>query len=345
MKNASPSLTDLLEPLRSCLPEGEYAKLQRVLELAPSFPTTAGADLEHTLRQAAQALPPVAGSIRASPRGVSEAYLGRRRRNAESLVERLCRSNGLSMEFSMPTGAILGRAFVLAKLNFLKALEYTLEECGDEARDGVEILKELVGETVFSRLSEELLSASIVNSQNGMELRQAAARKLIVMWDDRLSLSVEKLPAILLSAWRARGKVRAVFGTLIGVTELFSLIQAECPPSFVEYFEREHVTSDESGAFREFLFGISYEDLQKIEEYMRENDLKVIRPAQVQEIISTPQHPLRLGDPSPEEMYNSYCRRRIRADYRAVARAPGPRKTAEGYIMETLLLEELKREE
>ena len=40
-------------------------------------------------------------------------------------------------------------------------------------------------------------------------------------------------------------------------------------------------------------------------------------------------------------MYASYLRRKTRAEYRTVSNSRGPRKTAEGYIMEAILLEDL----
>lgn len=289
------------------------------------------------MRQAGQSLPLIAQAIASNPKLHSSQRMGQRERDPETLVERLCQTHQTCLEFSMPTRAILGRAFVLAKLNFLKALEYLLEEAGEEAHPAAGIVRDLVSEAVFSKLAEELLSALIANASNPMDLRRTAARKLILMWDERLTLPVSELPSVLMSAWRARIRVRAVYGTLIGAKELLSLIKAECEPRFVNYFIRDHVTEDEREAFREFLFGLPYEDLQRIDCYMREHQLGTIRPEQVQELIDSTLHPILLGDPSPEQMYMSYSRRRIRADYRRISNNPGPRKTAEGYIMESLL--------
>ena len=338
MKSTSLSYSDRLTPLVDCFSDEEIGRLRTALELAPQLTPELSAELEQTFQHATESLPLVAQAIRASPRSMGEK-LGKRRRDSTTLVERLCQSDQPCLEFAMPTGAVLGRAFVLAKLNFLKAVEYSFEAAGDDGASTVEILKDLVGDAVLSRLAEELLSAIAANPRNDMDLRRSAAQKLIAMWDERFALPMELYASVLLSAWRARGKVRAIFGTLIGVNEVFSLIQAECPPRFFEYFERDKVTTDEREAFREFLFGISYEDLQNIRAYMEENGLSVVGPEQVRDLISSPQNPLFIGDPHPEQMYSSYCRRRIRADYRVVARAEGPWKTAEGYIMESLLRE------
>jgi hypothetical protein len=341
MESAAPSLLDELAPLAECFPEADVHQLRSALALDTLHPSAAG-EIQAVLRQGALSLPLVARAVESSPRSSTSAPAPQGE-DAESLLDRLCRCDESSIELSLPTRAILGRAFVLAKLNLLKDIERVLARSGEAARAASQTLRALVGETIFTRLAEELLSASISNPSNPLDLRQAAARKLIGMWDERLILPVEELPSVLRSVWRARGKVRAVYGTLIGVNEVFSLIQAECPSRFVSYFVRDHVTPDEREAFREFLFGLPYEQLEQIKAYMEEHHLTSIGPRQIQEIIRSPVNPILFGDPSPEQMYNSYYRRRIRADYRKVTDSPGPRKTAEGYIMEALLREETGR--
>lgn len=325
-------------PLLKCFPVNEEKWIRQVLVLLPELEEKTQAELEEVFRQAMRSLPPVAEAIQACPSVLERHRMGGRERTAESLVEALCQSGELSsIEFLMPTGAILGRAFVLAKLNFLKALAYLLDGASEQAREAVGHIKECISDTIFSKLAEELLTGAISNPNNPFSLKRAASLKLLVMWNDRLRLPVGEFPPVLLSAWRARGKVRAIYGTLIGVNEVLSLIQAECESRFVNYFAREHVTSDEMAAFREFLFGLSHEELEQLRKYMKENDLQVISPEVVQKVLSNLTYIPVFSNPSPEQIYSSYYRRRLRAEYRAITGAPGPRKTAEGYIMESLL--------
>jgi hypothetical protein len=338
--NASlPALLEELGPLWNCLPQAETNRLREVLPVVPELDPRASAEIIDVFRSALRGLPPVAEAIHACPSMLEHQHLGRRERSAESLIDALCLSENANIEFVMPTGAVLGRAFVLAKLNFLKALGYLLDNAGERARFAAAQVKEMIGDTIFSKLAEELLTAAISNPHNPTDLKRAAAQKVLGMWSNRLQVPVGEFPPVLLSAWKARGRVRAIYGTLIGVNELFSLIQGECESRFVNYFAREHVTPDEKEAFREFLFGISYEELEQLRTYMGQHNLQVISPDQVRRVLDDRVHQPLLGDPNPEQIYNSYCRRRLRADYRAMSGAPGPRKTAEGYIMETLLRE------
>ncbi|MBI4607369.1 MAG: hypothetical protein HY721_35835 [Planctomycetes bacterium] len=336
--SSSPQVAlDAFDPLWRCLPQAEAGRLREVLTLLDGLEPRQAADVLDVFQQALRSLPPVAAAVLACPSVLQSQKLGGRERSAESLIDALCQSEDGTLEFVMPTGAVLGRAFVLAKLNFLKALGFLLELAGERARAAAAQVREIIGDTIFSKLAEELLTGAISNPHNPLDLKRAAAQKLVGMWSDRLRLPVGEFPTALLSAWRARGKVRATYGTLIGASEVFSLIQGECEAQFVNYFSRDHVTNDEREAFREFLFGLSYEELELVRRYMEEHGLKVISPDQVRSLLARRVLPPAFGEASPEQMYNSYWRRRLRADYRAISGAPGPRKTAEGYIMEALL--------
>src|SRR5688500_5418562 len=50
--------------------------------------------------------------------------------SSESLVDLLCRVPDYDFDLHIPTKAILGQAFLVAKINFFKALGYALEAVG-----------------------------------------------------------------------------------------------------------------------------------------------------------------------------------------------------------------------
>ena len=331
---------EALEALWKCFPLAEARRLQEILRSAGDLDEPSGSEVQQAFAMALKSLPGVAEAILACPNVLEHQHLGTRERSAESLIDALCIAENSSIEFVMPTGAILGRAFVLAKLNFLKALGYILDQAGPKAEGRAGIVREMIGDTIFSKLAEELLTAAISNPHNHAELKRAAAQRLLSMWNNRLQVPVGEFPPVLLSAWKARLKVRATFGTLMGVNELFSFVQNESESLFVSHFVREHVTTDERDAFQEFLFGLSYEDLERVRSYMREEKIQVISPNQVRELLADRNLACSIGETNPEQIYGSYCRRRLRADYRAMSGVPGPKKTAEGYIMETLLREQ-----
>ena len=239
----------------------------------------------------------------------------------------------LIFQFHLPSRAIVGQAFQQAKINFFKALIYHLSAC-DDALQTQRQVETILEDAVYIRLEEELLVAYLTNSENSVRLKREAAKLLLPIWEHRQMMPMESFARLLLSAWRARCRLRETFGTLVGVQEVFTLMGQECESQFLDFFAREVVTDSECEAFREFLFGLAHEDLQKLTAYMDEHAIKVVGPAEVWRILGHPPPP----NPDPrfnaEAVYASYRRRRVRAEYRVLSHAPGPHKTAEGYIME-----------
>ena len=334
-------LSKELDALWSCLPDADVQRFGEVLEVLPQLDARTAEELEDTLRQAARSLPLIASAIQTYPSPAAQSHFGRQERNVQTLIEALSHAEEGGFEFMIPTSAVLGRAFVLAKINFLKAVEHLLKESGDVVAGAANLVSDMVGDAVFSKLAEELLSAVLSNPTNPTTLKRAAAQRLLTMWNNRLKMPVGEFPTVLLSAWRARRKFRAIFGTLIGVTEVFSLIQGECESPFVNYFAREHVTNDEQQAFQEFIFGLAFEELGQVRDYMRAKGISCVSPEEVQGIIKPSGRPPFFGYPTPDQMYSSYLRRKTRAEYRSVSGSRGPRKTAEGYIMEGILRDDI----
>ena len=87
--------------------------------------------------------------------------------------------------------------------------------------------------------------------------------------------------------------------------------------------------------------GCISESLQKVRYRMLEDGLSVVDRSKVEEYVGLPPGTLKPTVGDPKELYVSFRRRRVRAQYRANTNAPGPRRTAEGYLMEGILRHQL----
>jgi hypothetical protein len=326
--------------LLECFSSHEQALLRQLLASLPKLPADARDDALRTLRQAARSIPFLVQAIDANPIAGPSQHLGGRVRDAESLLESLCQEEWLPSDFSIPTGAVVKRAYLLARINFLKALKYSIATCTrEQAAELPEALQEVVDDGIFAKLAEELLTAAVANPLNPLPLRRAAARKLLGLWSDPSRQPVGEFPKVLLSAWRARRRIKVIYGTLFGVDEVLSLIREQCEDKFLNFFSRDQVTTDQVEAFREFLFALSHEDLKLLEAHMQAEGLKIITRDQVYRLLGKSGPPATAASPTAEEIFASYYRRRVRAEFRAMSKSSGPHKTAEGYLMESLLRE------
>ena len=143
---------------------------------------------------------------------------------------------------------------------------------------------------------------------------------------------------ILESAWHARNRITSDFGCLVGATELFRLVCEDCNPQVLEFFSRDDLSPDESAAFEEFLFNMTWEELGTLRKTMRDQGTAAVTPAWASKVLGRSIDALEHSrEIDPMALYRSYNRRQLAADFRLMAGAPGPRRTAEGYLMVALL--------
>ena len=299
-------------------------------------------DMERALDTGLTGLGNVAEAMRSYPSLREKRTLGGKERSLNTLVEGLIQGGEHAFEWSLPTKSILSRAFGIAKVNFLTSLRYVVEACqADEVPSLLTAITAGIEEAVYTRLAEELIASLITTPTQDAELKRLAALRLVELWEGRLSLTMDTLAPILRTAWQARTRAVRVFGTMMGTAEILQLLFADCDSHFVEWFSRREVTPEEQQAFEEFLFDIPYESLQKVRYRMIEDGLAVVDRTKVEDYLGLARGALRPTVGEAKELYVAFRRRRVRAQYRASTGAPGPRRTAEGYLMEAILRHQL----
>ena len=257
--------------------------------------------------------------------------------SGEPLLELLCTVPEWDFDLHVPVRVIFGQSYLVAKINFLKAICYGLEAAAAEESLTERAQLEL-GQSIYSKLAEELFISILTDVGGSHRVKLAAANALIHIWDDRLEAEIDDFAPVLESVWRARNKVRPVIGTTMGTHEFFRLLRECSDTRFLEYFEGD-VPDEQMQAFEEFLFGLSFEQLTALRERMRaENQSTISREqahAAVNRAPSWAPHP-----DGPQALYTSYKKRRVKAQYRTLTNAAGPKKTAEEFVMTSFLLRE-----
>jgi len=299
-------------------------------------------DLWKALETGITGLGNIAEAIRSYPSLREKRVLGGKERSMQTLIDGLVKGGEHAFEWNLPTKAVLSRAFGIAKVNFLTSLRYVVEACqAEEVPSLLEAVAAGVEEAVYTRLAEELLGSLITTTATEPDLKRLAAQRLVELWEGRLALTMDELAPVLRTAWKARTRAVRVFGTLLGTAEILQMLFADCDSSFVEFFSRREVTPEEQQAFEEFLFDIPFESLQKVRYRMLEDRVAVVDRSRVESYLALAPGALRPTVGDPKELYVSFRHRRVRAQYRVATGAPGPRRTAEGYLMEAILRRQL----
>ena len=267
--------------------------------------------------------------------------LGGEPRDESTLIEHLCTIDGLSGDLALPLKATLSRTYLLTKINFLRGFVKAtcaikdVPDCAKMAHD----LREELAQSIYTLLAEELFLALLRKPDVTRRTKQRAADQLITVWDDAM-LEIDDFAPLLESAWHARNRINSAYGTLLGATETFRLVTEDCSPDVLEFFGRDGMSADESAAFEEFLFNMTCEELATLRRAMQQQHLSAASPAWAAEILGRQIEELEHGpahEIDPMALYRSYQRRQLAADFRLMSNAPGPRRTAEGYLMVYLL--------
>jgi hypothetical protein len=264
--------------------------------------------------------------------------LGGEARNEQTLMDHLCTLDGLSGDLALPLKATLSRTYLLTKINFLRGfVKATAALNGDGAELMAHDLREELAQSIYTLLAEELFLALLRKPDVSRRTKQRAADQLITVWDDA-ALEIDDFAPLLESAWHARNRINSAYGTLLGATETFRLVTEDCSPDVIDFFGRDGMSADESAAFEEFLFNMTCEELGTLRRAMQQQHVTAASPAWAAEVLGRQIEELEHShEIDPISLYRSYQRRQLAADFRLMSNAPGPRRTAEGYLMVYLL--------
>jgi hypothetical protein len=270
-------------------------------------------------------------ALHAYPPVFGERTLGGRQRGRQTLVDLLRGAEDASIELYVPTRAVVGRALVIAEMNVWRLASYLHDEVlGGEGGLRDEIDHWLHG-CVYSLLAEDILRSIAVDENMGEAIRGHAVDALCEMWESRHALGARHLFPLLAATWAARRRIRVSVGTLLGVSEIFRLLQAGGDPEFVSYFSRSRISQDEEQAFQEFLIGASVEDIHSLAQFMETSG----RTSVSAEDAEVRRRLFREGGEIHEcvRFYEFFRARHTAAVARRIKDLPGPKKTAEEYVM------------
>lgn len=258
------------------------------------------------------------------PSPLAEQELGGVRRGLETLVGSLVCTDQATFPFRAPTQALVGRAMNMAQINFLRMLWHVAGGLGDGRATLRELAARRLRASVHCRLVEEVLADIVTDAAIDRKLRERSVRHLAQLWGSRLTWRVHTFFPILAATWEARQRVRVIGGSLLGNCEVFQLLAAGGEPEFVDLLLDQDYGPVEVQAFHEFLFGTSSEELERLAERMATEGLTSI------ELDS------RVGDAARDAgsiLFEFFRTRLVQCGARRIANLPGPRHTAEGYVM------------
>ncbi len=283
------------------------------------------------------ALSELARCISLYPSILGEQHIGNTTRSINTLVDNLCIKDSLDLALHIPTKAILGQGFSVAKINFFFLLNYTIDENNFPDHEILKSeLKNLIYRYVFTIMAEEVFLSIIADKRVSYHIRSNAAYLLANIWEYRIDHGVKEFTPILNNIWKAREKLKPAYGTMLGISELFKLSE-DSGDVWLEFFHRDDMKHEEIDSLQEFLMGLSFEEMELLARHMDKNAKSCLTEYEINDILNENKiyPPYKTDD--PREIFRSFRHRKKNANFRELADIEGPKKTIEEYLMIYLL--------
>lgn len=257
-------------------------------------------------------------------------------RDIHTLTDAICRSNPFTIETYLPTRAVVGRSYQVAKFNFLRLLVIAIRhhmEDSVEKESLINELSKLVRQGVIIMIAEDVLVSVASDHKLDINTRRKATYKLADLWEYRTSRSVRDFFPLLESIWEAKTRTTISYGTLTGTTEILTLMREGCDPSVVEYFSSDNILEEERQAWIELVFNATFEELETMRQYMEKNHKQVLKAEEVANLFNINPDELHQTIKTPVDMFYTFRQRQVNAYHRKMQSRSGPKKTAEEYLM------------
>lgn len=268
-------------------------------------------------------------SISRYPSMHERGYYAGKSRSADSLIDTLCTIGDGERLLSLPTKAILGQGFLVAKFHAFSAITLVAVNSCFSDKD-IQELRQATLNIMFTLMAEDVYMSLLDDPNLKPLVRRDIAEALAELWEHRLDQNVISVAPVLDAVWTVRDQIAPNFGTMIGTSELL-LLSIGLDDKWQAFISKRLGDADVAMAMEEFLFGLSYEDISLIRKELRTRGLNAIGRDEVPEIIG---HKATLSNEDPRIFYRAYTQRRNNADARKRLSSPGPKKTLEDHYMQ-----------
>ena len=278
-------------------------------------------------------------SISRYPSMHERSILSGQTRTSENLIDTLCTFGDCERLLTLPTKAILGKGFLVAKFHAFSAItKVAVNSCFAES--DIQELRQSTLNIMFTLMAEDVYMSILDDPNLNTDVRHDVAESLAELWEHRLDHHVISVAPVLDAVWSVRDQIAPNFGTMIGTSELL-LLTIALDNSWQKFISKRLGDADVGQALEEFLFGISYEDISLIRKELKIRGMSAIGRDEVPEMIG---HKAALSNEDPQIFYRAYTQRRNNADARKRLAAPGPKKTLEDHYMQFIFEQSRERQ-
>ena len=258
-------------------------------------------------------------------------------RDESHLAEALLAFSKPSYLLHIPTKVVAMRSFLVAKFHAFSLLSYVTGGMDDSHKE----LRTVIFSVISTLMAEEVYFSCLEDPGFSHNTKTSLANDLIALWDSGVDLRGIRHLSALSSLWHARESVTPSFGTMNGNTELLR-ITIDLDEDWREFLVMESGNDETRWALEEFLFGLSWEEIQKIRSRLSRFGINAVGYDEIRSYLDTrPSYPV-VNENDPRAFYDFFIERRDACTLRKRVAAPGPRHTLEEIYLKYRIITELR---
>ena len=255
----------------------------------------------------------------------------------DQLAESLLAFSSSSYLLHIPTKVVATKSFLVAKFHAFSLLSYLLTGREDfQAR-----VRSVIFSVVNTLMAEAVYFSFLEDPSFAHRTKASLANDLIALWDSGVDPRGVRHLSALSSLWIARDAAPPSFGTMNGSTELLR-ITIDLDEDWREFLVEESSNDETRWALEEFLFGLSWEEIQQIRSRLSRDGINAIGYNEIRSYLdSKPSYSI-VNHSDPRAIYNFFIDRRDACTLRKRASAPGPKHTLEEIYLKYRIIMELR---
>ena len=256
-------------------------------------------------------------------------------RTPEALVESLVsyQEDG-DTTLHLPSKATLGKGLLISKMHtFYSMYKLAKNYAKMDAKQSEEYFDETIS-MMFTLMAEDVYLNLIRDKTIALETRRELATSLIILWEHRADQTITDIAPVLQAVWRARRQLAPAFGTMMGTSELL-LVSIQMDSQWNYFIKKRLGEKEVSQAMEEFLFGISYEQINRLRTILKEQGVKAIGRDEVSAYLGERvKTDINLDY---RDFYLLYTVRRDNARARQRLHLEGPKHTLEDFFIQFVM--------
>jgi len=255
----------------------------------------------------------------------------------EHLTESLLEFSSSSSLLHIPTKVVAMRSFLVAKFHTFSLLSYVTASREDFQAQ----IRSVVFAVINTLMAEAVYFSCLEDKTFSYHTKASLANDLIALWDSGVDQRGVRHFQALASLWIARDSAPPSFGTMDGSTELLR-ITIDLEEDWRDFLVDESSNDETRWALEEFLFGLSWEEIQQIRSRLSRYGINAIGYDEIRSYLDSQPSYSMVNQSDPRAIYDFFIERREACILRKRVSAPGPLHTLEEIYLKYRIITELR---